>query len=523
MNCIRWNFVFRMSKAVPLGQLKQINGRYNIFTSIRLPLQNVSSDHTTKLRASIKDNFCTTKEPTTCSSRILDGYISPFDSTVANILENSGSTTIIGKTNLDEFGMGNSTLNSYFKPTLNPLYPQKHNIVCGYTENAFWTLKSNNSINAEILHEKPKDPSLYLEHRYLRPKHRTDYKIDPEMRIVGGSSGGAAASVASNLVDFAIGSDTGGSIRLPACYTSTFGYKPSYGRISRWGLVPYAQSLDTVGIISKRIELISQIFKQLDVPDNNDPTSLANNKRIGDKDRWEKDGEKFKVGIPIEFLLSDMRPGIRKVWSRFLGLLRNCKLIDIYPISIPSIKIALPAYYTLVTAEASSNLSRFDGIRYGYRSDKFSDTVPEFTETRYRGFGKEVRRRIILGTFSLSSYGYDSHFMKATKLRSRLVKEFNSVFKDRHVLFPNDNINAEGVDFIICPTSVSIPPLVCNYSKMRVVDSYLNDVLTIPASLAGIPTLNIPFGGESRGFQIMGQYGYDYKVLYFAKKVLENL
>lgn len=512
-----------MSKAVSFNQLKQINSKYNIFTSIRLPPKNATSNSGEKLRASIKDNFCTRKEPTTCSSRILDGYISPFDSTVAHILENSGSTTIVGKTNLDEFGMGNSTLNSFFAPTLNPLYPQKADIVCGYSENVFWTPKNNDSINTDVLYEEPPDPSEYIEHRYLRPKHKTDYQIDQQMRIVGGSSGGAAASVASGLVDFAIGSDTGGSIRLPACYTSTFGYKPSYGRISRWGLIPYAQSLDTVGIISKRIDLIDQIFKELDVHDSNDPTSLAENKRVGNQDTWIQNGEKFRVGIPVEFLLSDLRLSIRKDWKHLLEQLKKCKLIDVYPISIPSIKIALPTYYTLVTAEASSNLSRFDGIRYGFRSDKFSENVPEFTVTRYKGFGKEVRRRIILGTFSLSSYGYDSHFLKATKLRSRLINECNFIFKDKHVLSPDSVGNAKGVDFIISPTSVSIPPLISDYSKMSPVDSYLNDVLTIPASLAGLPTLNIPYGGQSRGFQIMGQYGYDYKVLDFAKKMLENL
>ncbi|GME83383.1 unnamed protein product [Ambrosiozyma monospora] len=248
-----------MSK-LTISQLKAINSRYNIFTSIRVPstsstIPNGSLSNTT---STLKDIISTRREPTTCGSKILQDYIAPYDATISKLLEKEG-TTIIGKTNMDEFGMGNSTLNSHFGPTLNPLYQQSENLVPDYEEVVFWTPKGK-SINAEIQYTEPSADIVanYERHTYIKPKlqEKSQYKIDPSMRIAGGSSGGSAASVAAGLCDFAIGTDTGGSIRLPACYTSTFGFKPSYGRISRWGLVSYAQSLDTVGIISKDLELV---------------------------------------------------------------------------------------------------------------------------------------------------------------------------------------------------------------------------------------------------------------------------
>ncbi|VEU20135.1 DEKNAAC100953 [Brettanomyces naardenensis] len=425
---------------------------------------------------------------------------------------------------MDEFGMGNSTLNSHFGPTLNPLYQQNEDIVSEYKQETFWAPKADSDlINRDILHSIPnaKEIDKYDEIRYLKPILKSDYTIDSQMRIVGGSSGGAAASVAADLVDFAIGTDTGGSIRLPACYTSTLGFKPSYGRISRWGLISYAQSLDTVGIISKKLDIIEKVFKMLDVYDYGDPTSLAENKRVRDEDNWFADGRKVRIGLPIEFQLENMGSGIKQRWMQLLEKLRQNKLIELYPVSIPSIKYSLPVYYTLVTSEASSNLSRFDGIRYGFRADKYTDTEPEYTVTRSEGFGEEVKRRITLGTFSLSSYGFDSHFMKATKLRSRLINEFNSVFRDRHELIPEESGNDKGVDFIVCPTSVDKPSIVSEYYNTSPVQSYLNDVMTTPISLAGLPTINIPYG-KSEGFQLVGQFGYDYKVLKFAAMVSES-
>ncbi|QPG74540.1 hypothetical protein FOA43_001870 [Brettanomyces nanus] len=505
-----------------LKQIQSVSRRYNVFTSIRVPRKDEVG--LAKLRASIKDNFATIRETTTCGSRILNDYISPFNSTVVRLLEQSGTTTIVGKTNMDEFGMGNSTLNSFYGPTLNPLYVQEEDIVSEYKEKKFWTPKAkadSKVINKSVLYEKPQDSEGYDENSYLKPVMKQNYTIDKQMRIIGGSSGGAAASVALDLVDFAIGSDTGGSIRLPACYTSTFGFKPSYGRISRWGLISYAQSLDTVGIISKKLPVIDKVFRMLDRYDSADPTSLAENKRVREEGNWYPGGRKVRIGVPVEFRLGNMRVEIKQELVDLLTRLKRSKLVEIYPVSVPSIKYSLPTYYTLVTSEASSNLSRFDGIRYGYRADEFSETEPEFTVTRSKGFGEEVKRRITLGTFSLSSYGFDSHFMKATKLRSILINEFNSIFIDKHMLLPETSgNNKKGVDFIICPTSVDKPPLISDYYSTSPVESYLNDVMTIPPSLAGLPTMNVPCG-KSTGFQLIGQFGWDYKVMKFSEVLAE--
>ncbi|GME99134.1 unnamed protein product [Ambrosiozyma monospora] len=263
------------------------------------------------------------------------------------------------------------------------------------------------------------------------------------------------------------------------------------------------------------------VFKVLDKHDDNDPTSISEGKRITDDVVANDASRKIKIGIPAEFQLDNLNPDIKKHWIGLLSKLMESKLVEVYPVSIPSIKSSLPTYYTLVTSEASSNLSRYDGIRYGFRSDKYTETQPEFTFTRDMGFSEEVKRRITLGTFSLSSYGYKNNFIKATKLRSQLIDEFNRVFNDAHPLIPAKNEEVNGVDFIICPSSFDLPPLTSDYYKVKPIDSYLNDVLTIPSSLAGLPTVNVPYGEKSMGFQIIGQNGYDYKVLQFCNKVLE--
>ncbi|ODV87274.1 hypothetical protein CANARDRAFT_26689 [[Candida] arabinofermentans NRRL YB-2248] len=512
-----------MSSKISLNQLKAINSKYNIFTSIRNPqaITKVESGSLSNTTFSIKDNFTTTTEPTTCSSKILNNYISPFDSTVAKLLQQNGSI-MIGKTNMDEFGMGNSTLNSFYGPTLNPLYEQSDNLVKEYEEIKSWT-SSSNGINTSIS-TTPLTASSPNEHikeqTYIKPILNNDYKVHDGMRIVGGSSGGSAASVCAGLVDFSIGSDTGGSIRLPSAYTSTFGFKPSYGRVSRWGLVSYAQSLDTVGVIAKDLDTVGKVFQVLDMEDKNDPTALKEGLRSRDDKLTSGAGETIKIGIPSEFNLDDLSPVVKQAWLKLLTSLNDSKLVDIYPVSIPTIKSSLPTYYTLVSSEAASNLSRYDGIRYGFRSDEFTGNEPEFEKTRSEGFGEEVKRRIILGNFSLSSYGYDSNFMKASHLRGQLIDEFNSVFYDRNLLSTN-TYEAKGVDFIIVPTAADLPSLLKDFVDIEPTKSYLNDVLTIPSSLAGLPTLNIPYGGKSIGFQIMGQYGSDYKVLKFAEKVME--
>lgn len=486
------------------------------------------------LTYAIKDNFATRDEPTTCSSKILHNYVSPFESTVNKLLDQSGASCI-GKTNLDEFAMGNSTLSGYFGPTLNPIYEQENDIVESYEEVKFYTRDSTSktdgeTISSEILHQEDSNATT---HTYFKPNLYKDAhaRISSDQRVVGGSSGGAAAAVALDLVDFSIGSDTGGSVRLPACYTNIYGFKPTYGRISRWGMVAYAQSLDTVGIMSKDLGTIWKAFSVLDLHDSKDPSCLSDKSREAmalERLMSKKNvGRKFKIGIPIEFKLDEMDESIKNSWKVLLQKLTDSKLIEVFPVSVPSIKHALPAYYTLCTAEAASNLNRYDGIRYGYRADNSLcdfEKEPEFVTTRTIGFGEEVKRRIVLGNYSLSSYGFQSHFMKATGVRGQLITEFNKVFRDKHCLSEKKTFsNTAGIDLIIVPTAVSPPPRVREFETTDPVESYMNDVCTVPMSLAGLPTMNVPFGNKSMGFQFVGQHGQDYKVLEFSRLVEDVL
>ena len=516
-----------------LAHIKVVNKKYNIFTSIRAPSKTPVDEFASfsplfNTTYAIKDNFTTRNEPTTCSSLMLSNYKSPFDSTVVTLLNQSGSQCI-GKTNMDEFGMGNSTTSSYFGPTLNSLYPQTENLFIDYEEVIFSTKdigdKNGEFISSDIV-EVIKEG--YTINKYYVPKLNRDEKgkvifnnIDSRQRITGGSSGGSATAVGLDLVDFAIGSDTGGSVRLPACYNNIYGFKPTYGRISRWGLVAYAQSLDTVGIMSKEVDTIWKVFSTLDLADSKDPTSLSDScreeiaiERINSK---KNVGKKFKIGIPIEYKFNELSEDIKQSWEKLLNKLKENKLIEIIPISIPSVKYSLPAYYTLVTSEASSNLSRYDGNRYGFRTEDYEGEEPEFRFNRGKAFGEEVKRRILLGNYSLSSYGYDNNYKKASNVRRLLIEEFNKVFRDKHCLMEKKQLtNANGIDLMIVPTSVNLPKLI-NEGNGDIVEGYMNDVCTIPMSLAGLPTMNIPF--ENFGFQIVGQHGQDYKVLEFTRLV----
>lgn len=517
-----------------INHIKAVNRKFNIFTSLRTnPTAPDSSPYAPlgNTTYAIKDNFATRNEPTTCSSKILEPYVSPFDATVVTLLDQSGSSCI-GKTNMDEFAMGNSTISGHFGPTLNPVYNQEQDLIESYKETTFYTKDSVSEedgeiISSEIVHDD-KD-SRGTVHSYLAPKLYDNAleRISDDQRIVGGSSGGSAAAVALDLVDFSIGSDTGGSVRLPACYTNIYGFKPTYGRISRWGLVAYSQSLDTVGIMSKDLNTLWKVFTSLDLSDSKDPSCLSDATRetiaIERLNSKKNVGKKFKVGIPVEYQLEELGDNVKSSWKSLLKKLQEAKLIEVYPVSVPSIRHALPTYYTLCTSEASSNLSRYDGIRYGYRvRDDECDTElePEYITTRTTGFGPEVRRRITLGNYALSSYGYNSHFIKATGVRGMLIEEFNQVLRDRNCLVEKKKFQSTaGVDMLIVPTTVSQPPSIKEFSQMDPVQSYMNDVCTIPMSLAGLPTINIPYGGNSMGFQLVGQHGQDYKVLEFARLV----
>ncbi|EJS44114.1 YMR293C [Saccharomyces arboricola H-6] len=453
-----------------LQRLSNLESKYNIFISVSSsPYKSVNKDKTsgilTDYVASIKDNIVTKDFPTTCASHILENFTSPYDATVVKLLKQAG-VHILGKTNLDEFGMGSGGIHSIKGPVINPLYP----------------------------HE--------------------------DKMVMGGSSSGAAASVACDLVDFALGTDTGGSVRLPACYGCILGFKPSYGRLSRFGVIAYSQSLDTVGILSKKIDVLRNVFEVLDKYDKKDPTSLSDELR-GLITKNKKVRKSLKIGIVKEFNLEGLPDEFQESYFTFLKKLISLGH-EIYPVSIPSVKNSLPIYYTLSPAEAASNLSRYDGIRYGYRDPDLDikDGVL-FAPTRSK-FGMEVKNRIILGNYNLCSGAFKNNFIKAERLRVDLVNEFDEIFRFPNVLTGAKG-NPYGLDMLLVPTSSKLPGTIKKFQEEESkspTNSYINDIFTVPMSLAGLPTLTIPLREKTPiGLQIVGQYGDDSTVLDFVKSI----
>ncbi|GMM58462.1 glutamyl-tRNA(Gln) amidotransferase subunit [Maudiozyma humilis] len=454
-----------MSLTKIVDRIRTAQSKFNIFTShiTTPPLATASKGGPLSNRtAAIKDNIVTKDFPTTCASNILKDYTSPFDATVVSLLKDAGAVTI-GKTNLDEFGMGSLGMHTIFNPVKNPL--------------------------------------------------NTDW-------CIGGSSSGSAAAVASGVADFSLGTDTGGSVRLPSAYSSIIGFKPSYGRISRWGVVAFAQSLDTVGIMARDIDTVAKVYDVLDKYDRRDPTSLSQNLR----DELEKKASRMSrtkpnIGIPQEFIQGELSPEIKESFLKYIDSLLQ-KGYDIYPVSIPSIKDALSVYYTLAPAEAASNLARYDGVRYGTKDPETADIVDDkFFNAARSNFGPEVKNRIILGNYNLCSDGYKNNFIKAQKLRVQMINQFDRLFPFENVLTRNKPV--EDIDIIICPTNLMPPPLTKSVSqteKKNPLHEYMNDIYTIPMSLAGLPTISFPLSsGKPWGVQIATQYGNDKALLDFVK------
>ena len=350
-------------------------------------------------------------------------------------------------------------------------------------------------------------------------------------RSSGGSSGGSAASVAAEMCDFALGSDTGGSVRLPAAYCGVVGYKPSYGLISRHGLVAYAQSFDTVGILARDVQTVQTVFDVLNQYDDHDPTSLKPNVRnqiaeIVSKGKSDEN-KKYTIGVVSETNL-DLSSEVKEAWINSLEFLRS-QGHKIVTVSVPSLKHALPTYFVLSPSEASSNLARYDGIRYGYRAGKDREGDILYAPTRAEGFGSEVRRRIMLGAFNLSSDFFGNHYRQAQKVRRKIQKEFDSIFTTPNILTSTDNTvhdaQQETVDVVIGPTSRTLAPTHEEVNGVNAsVESYVNDVLTVPANLAGLPAITVPIGqGQTTvGIQLTGQFGDDDQVLKVAK-ILEKI
>ncbi|KAL9546433.1 hypothetical protein MBANPS3_006664 [Mucor bainieri] len=427
----------------------------------------------------IKDNICTSFLPTTCASNMLRDFTSPYDATVVKLLDEAGAL-IVGKTNMDEFGMGSYNVHSAFGPVMNPI---------GYSKK--------------------------------------------EKRSAGGSSGGSAASVAMNMCTAALGSDTGGSVRMPASYCGLVGFKPTYGRCSRHGLVAYANSLDTIGILTRNVQDCSKVYDTISHYDLQDPTSIPNELRhqldsqqqtLLSKLQQQGDLKGLTVGIPQEFYVDSLSPQVLKVWRKGIQHLKDLGA-TIKPVSIPHISLALPAYYIIALAEASSNLSRYDGIRYGYRSSDIDQADHEllYEATRTHGFGHEVQRRILLGTHVLTAGTFETLFLPAQKARRLIQSEFNQVFSQPNLL-DNDSTKHGEADILLVPSATSTAPdLDTTSSTGNGVEEYIDDVMTLPANLAGIPAITVPFNGNDKdypiGLQLLGQYGHDKFLLHVAEQM----
>lgn len=375
----------------------------------------------------IKDNICTKGVKTTCSSKMLENFIAPYNATVIEKIENEGLISL-GKLNMDEFAMGASTEYSAFKTTKNP-----------------WNLQT----------------------------------------VPGGSSGGSAAAVAANLVPWALGSDTGGSIRQPAALCGVVGLKPTYGMVSRYGLVAFASSLDQIGPITKDVEDAAILLNAISGHDEKDSTSV----NLPKKDYTQnlvKDVSKLKIGVPKEFFGEGINEEVKTSVEKAIEQYRKLGA-TVEECSLNIANEALAVYYIIACAEASSNLGRFDGIRYGYRTKNFNNLKEIYKNSRSEGFGAEVKRRIILGTYVLSSGYYDAYYKKAQKVRTVIKQEFEKLF--------------EKYDVLITPTSPTVAYEIGTKSN-NPLEMYLADLCTVAVNIAGLPGISIPCGVDSQGMPI---------------------
>ena len=398
----------------------------------------------------IKDNICTTGVKTTCSSKLLENFVSPYDATVMEKIKDQ-DLVMLGKLNMDEFAMGASTEYSYFKKTSNP-----------------WDLK----------------------------------------KVPGGSSGGSAAAVAANMVPWALGSDTGGSVRQPSSFCGVVGLKPTYGLVSRYGLVAFASSLDQIGPITKDVEDNAILLNIIAGHDSKDSTSANTQKK--DYTKSLKDDVKgLRIGIPKEYFGEGINPEVKesvmavaKKYEELGATVEEC--------SISVTDYALATYYIIACAEASSNLGRFDGIRYGYRTENYSNLKDIYRNSRSEGFGSEVKRRIILGTYVLSSGYYDAYYKKAQKVRTLVKQTFKELFKK--------------YDVLLTPTSPTVAFDIGTRSN-NPLEMYLADICTVSINIGGVPAISVPCGLDSQGmpigFQLIGNH-FDEETLYRAAYTYEK-
>ena len=400
------------------------------------------------LAIGVKDNICTIEYPTTCASHILQDYRSPYEATAVSRLKDAGGI-VACKTNLDEFAMGSSTEHSAF---------------------------------GRVRH--PHDPD----------------------RVPGGSSGGSAALVAAGALRVALGSETGGSVRQPAAFCGVVGVKPSYGRVSRYGLVAFGSSLDQIGVFGKTVADAASLLEVISGRDANDSTCADLDQLDAPLERQDLDG--IVIGLPSEYFPDDLDPAIRVACDRTIAALRQAGA-RVRAVSLPHTSLAVPCYYVIAPAEASANLARYDGVRYGLRVPQ-DDLHALYRETRGSGFGPEVRRRIIVGTYVLSSGYYEAYYTKAQQARGRIARDFDDVY-------------ASGVDLLFTPTT----PTTAFRAGEKLRDPvamYLADVFVCSANLAGIPAVSLPIG-RTGGLPIGGQLmapAYEEELLLNAAHVLEE-
>ncbi len=419
--------------------------------AVEQKIKNNSAGKLAGMVVAIKDVLAFKDHPLTCSSNILKNFTSLYTATAVQKLIDEDAI-IIGKTNCDEFAMGSSNENSAFGNVLNPI---------------------------------------------------------DKTRVPGGSSGGSAVAVAANLCDVSLGTDTGGSIRQPAAFCGIFGLKPTYGRVSRFGLTAFASSFDSIGPFSKNVEDATLVMEVISGKDLNDSTSIE--KVIPDFSSSLPRDKKFKIGIPKEYFADGLDEEIK---TAILNVVDELKLegYEVKEVSLPKTEYTIATYYILTTAEASSNLARFDGARYGFRANDYKNLKEMYLNSRTQGFGTEVKRRIMLGTYVLSSGYYDAYYRKAQKVRRLIKEDFDSAFKQ--------------VDLLITPTTPTVAFKIGEKSDDPL-QMYLSDIYTTSANLAGIPGMNIPIGKNSEnlpiGLQILSQQFEEEKIFQLAKHIQDEI
>ena len=400
----------------------------------------------------VKDLFCTKDLRTTAGSKILNNFVPTYESTVTQNIWNEGAI-LMGKLNCDEFAMGSSNETSFFGNVQNPI-----------------------------------DKNL----------------------VPGGSSGGSSSAVAAQLTPITIGTDTGGSIRQPASFTGTVGLKPTYGSCSRYGIVAFASSLDQAGPMAQNVKDCALLQEVISTYDEKDSTSIDFKRNEYSKE-LTKDIKGKKIGIPKEYRVDGMPKEIDKLWENGKKILKESGA-EIIDISLPNTKYALPTYYIVAPAEASSNLARYDGVKYGFRSNKGTNLIEMYENTRSEGFGDEVKRRILIGTYVLSSGYYDAYYIKAQKVRQLIKNDFDESFKK--------------VDAILTPSTPSAAFKI-GEKKNDPISMYLNDIFTVPVNLAGIPAISIPAGTDNNnyplGLQLIGKTLDEQKLLNIAFAVEKKI